>query len=314
MDNILGNVNLKDAINFADTMTAPKAEEMVPNVENDDIDVSPEELHEEAEDTVQTATVVPTNVKPVSEKKNIATSLHPEVRTNGKAENTVILSGYIAKKTELKSIVRLVIGVREIIHNRNGVQEEVNYPNVIVMKEKDNSSIADDFMVHDFVKLTCHVSSYSRQIPSSLERTVIQSFVADKIEPGTTFYPDAVGENLGRRVEMTQNIVHLCGRVIEIMNRENKSSYLRMEARNGHVRNVVGVYVNASHAENIKVGATLDLYGKVKTYIQETKNAERPVIKREIIQELRCSIVSNQVDKASLDTLPTPPKTAETVL
>lgn len=243
-------------------------------------------------------------------KKGIATSIH--VQSN-KHENIVVLSGFIAKKTEAKSVVRLVIGIRENVHNRNGVQEEVNYPTVIVMKNKDNSSIADDFIVHDFVKITCHMSSYARQNPSSLERIVIQNLVADKIEPGVTFYQNALDENIGRRVELTQNIVHLRGRVVEIMNRENKSSYLRMEARNGHVRNVVGVYVVASHAAGIKIGDVIDLYGKMKTYLQDTKNKEHPVMKREIIQELKCSIV--QDNKENLDTLPTPPKTnAQTIL
>lgn len=200
----------------------------------------------------------------------------PEVTVEVPQNNIVKISGIIVHKHDSPRIVRVVVATR--ISGRNG-QVYNNYPSLVFTKDKDGHSAVDDFMLHDEVTITGHLSStYKTRTPMG---TPSWQIMGDTVEKAATYSTNAIGDSQGRRVVIYDNAVYVKGVVSQIIERP-KVKTIVIECRYGRIRNMVSITAFGNFGKDISVNDEVEVYAYINTS-RVVEEGKKPIYRQSIV-------------------------------
>ena len=196
---------------------------------------------------------------------------NPGIKEHINTSNLIKLSGTIVNKHESPILYLVTLAVNE---RANGNKTITNFPTFTVYKNKDNTSMIDEFMLHDAISIEGHISSNVR----SREQTdsyKMQQIVVDKICEVKTIYPNAIGNNPGRGYNLEWNSMLLSGIIRRIENVNDSVTTLYIDALNGNIHNTLSVTTFGDVAKDIHENDDVTIYGRIATSRKVLPNGKR---------------------------------------
>lgn len=226
--------------------------------------------NKDGDTTVTAIPLASENVKKEHTKRIRKRAEKKAAKAEQKQENNILkISGTVVNKYEMNGAgpVKLTIAVDP----QNG--KDADFPVVYVFRDHaDNTTIADNILVKDHVKITGHASSYTRRTSDGNSGTFVQEIVADSIEKQEPTYPEQIGDVKGRPHYEMVNAFCFNGEVTQISKLQNNVTILRIRMEQNNYTNTIDVTVFGHEADRVSVGETVTASGRVATQRKEYAN------------------------------------------
>ncbi len=197
--------------------------------------------------------------------------IHPGNKEHSNTSNIIKLSGTIVNKHESPTLYLLTLAVNE---RQNGDKTITNFPTVIVYKKEDNTSLVDDYMLHDPISIEGHISSNVRSRKST-DSYKMQQIVVDSVCEVTTIYPNAIGEDKGKGYNLEWNSMRLSGIIRQIKKINDNVTSVYIDARNGIIHNTLNITTFGDVAKDIKIDDNVTIFGRISTSRKVLENGRR---------------------------------------
>lgn len=183
-------------------------------------------------------------------------------------DNEVCLAGVIVNRFEMNRMIRVTLRVPEDSRRDEAGNPVTNFPEFIVFKNNDNTSMVDNFLKHDAVKITGHFSSNARSLQEA-DTYKQQQVVADTVEEITRYYPNAVGNEKGRGYMVFQNNFIVSGEIVRIAKTSTNVKLVDILTVRDNHKNVVRLTVFGNRDGGVQIGDTVTIHGRIRTTRKE---------------------------------------------
>lgn len=215
---------------------------------------------------------------------------------NSMYANEVRFRGTIVNKYEAGQFTRITLGIYERGKGGTVIRD---FPTVYCMKDESGKTVADDFMLHDYVEIIGHVSARLQNIRRGTEEDirVLQQFVADEMKEGEMFYPNETEVGKGRGIRIPMNVVHLKGTVEDAIDGQSGVGIIRLNAMRGTISNICSIRTFQHLSKNVRPGDVLNISARAKTSTNTYKDrdhVEQTIHLRDIV-----AVQIKRVEKSS---------------